>query len=211
MRVTDSDDARQQFRSLEEAMKRADREGGPRRYPRRVVLRAATIAAVGGASALPAILAACGGGKSATTTSSKSTGSTGSSSNGSDITASSNLTPIPEGQFKYSRYPLVEKYNWRNLPWGGTTTTGGNLVSNPLQPPNWNPLQQISMDNYGGRIWDTLGRILYGQNVDMHRVNLQPSLATKWPPEATPDAMNFTFRFSRASSLRTCPQPMAGS
>jgi hypothetical protein len=170
MRLTDSEDTWHLYRSVEEAMKRADREGGTRRYPRRLVLRAATLAAVGGASALPALLAACGGGSKSPTTSSKSTGSAVSTSNGPDITASNNLTPIPEGQFKYSRYPLVDKYNWRYLPWGGTPTQGGNLVANPLQPPNWNPLQQISMDNYGGRLWSTLGRILYGPNVDMHRV-----------------------------------------
>jgi hypothetical protein len=45
MRPMDPEDQRRYYRELEQAMKRADRSGEPRRYPRRVVLRATTLAA----------------------------------------------------------------------------------------------------------------------------------------------------------------------
>src|SRR5579883_832667 len=205
--MEDEEELSRYYRSLEEAMKWAEREGGPRRYPRRVVLRASTLAALGGATVMPALLAACGGSsKSNATTGNASKGAappgnaaaTSAATNGGpDITGTQNLTPIPDGQFKYSRYPLVEKYNWRYLPWGGTPTQGGNLVSNPLQPPNWNPLRQPALNSYCGRLWSTLGRILYGPNVDMEKVNLQGDLASKWPPEATPDGLNFTYQITQ--------------
>ncbi len=216
--MTGNEDQSRYYRAWESAMKRADREGGPRRYPRRVVFRAGTIAALGGASILPALLAACSGGSSKPPAPSAATSATkpasaggaaaspgaasgsaagGSSAVSGDISAATNLPPLADGQFKYSRYPLVEKYNYRNLQWGGTPTQGGNLVSNPLQPPNWNILAQPSMNNYGGRLFNTLGHIVYGTGIDMEKVQLAGDLAAKWPPEATPDGMSFTYTLNQ--------------
>ena len=41
------------------------------------------------------------------------------------------------GAFKYSRYPAIEKYNWRSLPWGATPYVDGKMVLGRATPTNW--------------------------------------------------------------------------
>src|SRR3970040_3146613 len=72
---------------------------------RRFVIKGGTLAALGGAAALPQLMAACAGG-----------GAQQEKSVGTELAA---------GAFKYSRFPLVEKYNWRLVPWAMTPYYGG--------------------------------------------------------------------------------------
>jgi hypothetical protein len=67
------------------------------RVPRGIVVKGGTLAALGGASAIAQILAACASGAAEDTS----------------------LTQMSvEGAYKYSKFPMIEKYNWRNLPVG---------------------------------------------------------------------------------------------
>src|SRR5437867_2491221 len=89
-----------------------------RTIPRRLVVKAGTLLALGGTSAVSQILAACSSGAQQTEQLERAVG---------------------EGQYKWSKYPMVEKYNFRNLPWGGTPYIDGTLHSGYWSgPANWN-------------------------------------------------------------------------
>jgi len=83
---------------------------------RRFVIKAGTLAALGGASALNALIAACAGGARQEEISAKE---------------------LEAGAFKYSRYPHVEKYNWRSLPWGEKPYLDGKMVLPKAPPAHW--------------------------------------------------------------------------
>src|SRR5688572_6135407 len=76
-----------------------------RSAPRRLFIKAATLSALGGVGAINALIAACAGGAAQ-----------------QDGLASKELEA---GAFTYSRYPHIERYNWRNLSWGGTPYVDG--------------------------------------------------------------------------------------
>jgi hypothetical protein len=88
------------------------------RVPRSLVVKAGTLAALGGASAVAQLLAACAGGGA-------SDAGTGGQTAG-------------EGAYKWSKYTMIEKYNWRNLPWGGTPYLDGVLTMSG-SGTNWDP------------------------------------------------------------------------
>ena len=83
---------------------------------RQFVIKAGTLAALGGASALNALIAACAGGAKQEALGAKE---------------------LEAGKFTYSRYPHIEKYNWRILPWGETPYIDGKFVQNRGTPANW--------------------------------------------------------------------------
>ena len=87
-----------------------------RALSRRFVLKAGTLAALGGTAALSQLIAACAGGASRTTVDTKE---------------------IEAGAFKYSRYPAIEKYNWRSLPWVQTPLVDGKFVRSGTGPNDW--------------------------------------------------------------------------
>jgi len=92
-----------------------------RAAPRRFVIKAGTLAALGGMGGLNALMAACAGGASRD--------------------AGLATQELEAGAFKYSRYPAIEKYNWRSLPWGGTPYVDGKMVLGKSTPANWDFLR----------------------------------------------------------------------
>ena len=107
---------------------------------RRFVMKAGTLAALGGASALSQLMAACAGGAAQ---------------------EASVGTELAEGSFKYSRFPLVEKYNWRLVKWDMTPYYGGTLNDGYAPPNTWDILK-TSPTTSGGRYRQTLYRLHYG-------------------------------------------------
>ncbi|HLF08728.1 MAG TPA: ABC transporter substrate-binding protein [Dehalococcoidia bacterium] len=110
---------------------------------RRFVIKAGTLAALGGAAALPQLMAACAGGGAQQET------SVG--------------TELATGAFKYSRFPLVERYNWRLVPWEMTPYYGGEYRDSLIAQlaTTWDMLRN-SPTSKGGRFWQTLYRLHYG-------------------------------------------------
>lgn len=88
-----------------------------RYFSRRVVIKASTLAALGGASALNGLLAACG---------------TGAQTQPEGLSAE-----LAAGAYKYSRFPMIEKYNVRNLRWGGTPYLDGKAAVAISPPQHW--------------------------------------------------------------------------
>lgn len=132
---------------------------------RSVAVRAGTLLALGGVSALNGLLAACARGQAQETT---------------------GVQELAEGTYRFSRYPLVEKYNWRLLPWGGTPYVGGH-VQQPISPPsNWDPFR--TGPGYTGQFFSALARVPFGPGVDMEKLSVEGDLAERWEP-----ARDFSF------------------
>jgi len=108
---------------------------------RRFVIKAGTLAALGGASAMSQLMAACA------------------TSGSRDIVAGG--AELAEGSFKYSRFPMVEKYNWRLVKWDMTPYYGGTFIDDFTPPNTWDNLRN-SPTTKGGRNWQTLYRLHYG-------------------------------------------------
>src|SRR3989304_2344230 len=130
------------------------------RVPRSLAIRAGTLAALGGASVLSQILAACAGGGAEPET----TGGTSA-----------------EGSYKYSKFPYIEKYNWRNLPWGGTPYVDGTLVMSGSGANNWDMVRQPSgvLTSYGS-VMDNLLNKRYGAGAHMERDEIEGHITDKW-------------------------------
>jgi len=107
---------------------------------RRFVIKAGTLAALGGSAALSQLMAACAGGGSQTIVTGGELG---------------------EGAFKFSRFPLVEKYNWRLVQWDMTPYYGGEYLEQSA-PVNTYDMLRNSPTSKGGRWWQTLYRLHYG-------------------------------------------------
>jgi peptide/nickel transport system substrate-binding protein len=118
---------------------------------RRFVIKAGTLAALGGATAMSQLMEACAGGAAKET------------SVGSELAA---------GSFKYSRFPMVEQYNWRLVKWDMTPYYGGTFIDQYTPPNNWDMLK-TSRTTPGGRPWQTLYRLHYGP----------PTETPGWPVE----------------------------
>ncbi len=127
------------------------------RVPRNVVLKAGTLAALGGASALSQLLAACAEG--------------GASTSDEVVRASA------EGSYKYSKYPHIEKFNFRNLPWPATPYVDGVTLDSSL-PANWDFLRS-RVTSQGGRHMNTLLHKRYGAGADMLQDEIEGHLADK--------------------------------
>ncbi len=119
---------------------------------RRFVIKAGTLAALGGSTALAQIMAACAGGAAR------------------EISVGSELEA---GSFKYSRFPLVEKYNWRLVKWDMTPYYGGEYRedSNPVSSYD---ILRNSPSTPGGRWWQTLYRLHYGPGYEQPGWPVQP-------------------------------------
>ena len=128
------------------------------RVPRSLVIRGGTLAALGGASAVAQILAACAGGAA------RDAGLGGATA--------------AEGAFKYSRFVMIEKYNWRLLPWGGTPYVDGSLSMSGSGPSNWDFMRR-SLTSYG-QVMDNLLNKRYGAGADMELDELEGHLADRW-------------------------------
>jgi ABC-type transport system substrate-binding protein len=119
---------------------------------RRFVIKAGTLAALGGSSALSQLMAACAAGGAQTTTP------------GGELA---------EGAFKYSRFPLVEKYNWRLVKWDMTPYFGGEYREDSAPVNVYEPLRN-SPTSKGGRWWQTLYRLHYGPGSETAGWPVQP-------------------------------------
>ena len=126
------------------------------RIPRSIVIKAGSLAALGGASALSQLLAAC----------------TLGASEQEDISRAST-----EGSYKWSKYPMIEKYNFRSMPWPTTPYVDGVTIDSSI-PANWDFLRARLTSN-GGRHMNTLFHKRYGAGADMQQDVLEGHLADK--------------------------------
>ena len=142
---------------------------------RRFVIKAGTLAALGGSSALSQLMAACASGGS------------------QSITTGGEL--LGQGSFKYSRYPLVEKYNWRLVKWDMTPYYGGTFIDQSAPVNTWDILRN-SPTSKAGRWWQTLYRLHYGpasetagwpvqtmdyEDTDGKPIRIEPNAAAEMP------------------------------
>src|SRR3972149_3078210 len=127
------------------------------RVPRSLVVKAGTLAALGGGAAISQLLAACAGGAAEKET---------------VIRASA------EGTYKYSKYPYIEKYNWRSLPWGGSPYVDGTLVMTGSGASNWD-FVRLFLTSYG-QMMDNLLNKRYGADPDMGKDELEGHMADRW-------------------------------
>ncbi len=107
---------------------------------RRFVIKAGTLAALGGQAAMSQLMAACAGGGAQSTIGGEE---------------------LAEGAFKYSRFPMVEKYNWRLIKWDMTPYYGGTFIDHLAPPNTWDILRNTPTTK-AGRWWQTLYRLHYG-------------------------------------------------
>jgi ABC-type transport system substrate-binding protein len=119
---------------------------------RRFVIKAGTLAALGGTSALNQLMAACAG-----------SGAQSGLSSGE----------LEAGAFKFSRFPIVEKYNWRLVKWDMTPYYGGEYLEDSSPINVYEPLR-TSPTSKGGRWWQTLYRLHYGPGSDTPGWGVQP-------------------------------------
>lgn len=150
------------------------------RASRQLVIRAGTLAALGGASAINGLLAACAAGSQ-----------------------EPELLQLTEaGQYKYSRYPLVEKYHWRTLPWPTTPYIGGQEISPSSPPQHWNVLRSdLPATN---AVSNTLMQIRagFGANYDINDVGVSDIVERM---EHSPDLSTWTFYLKRGVRWHNIP------
>ena len=127
------------------------------RVPRNLVVKTGTLLTLGGASAVSQLLTAC----------------TQAASREADLSA-----PSAEGSYKYSKYPLIERYNWRSLPWGGTPYVDGRLQMQGSGVANWD-FVRFANTSYG-TIMDNLLNKRYGAGADMLKDELEGHIADRW-------------------------------
>lgn len=139
---------------------------------RSLFLRGSTLAALGGASALNSLLAAC--------------------ASGAETVQREVQREAERGTYQYSRYPLVEKYNWRLLPWGGTPYYGGHALEPNNDPPsNWDFFNSL-MHSHTGRSHQRLMRNKYGPGAHMERLDTDKDFEGDLALEARP-ARDFSY------------------
>jgi hypothetical protein len=119
---------------------------------RRFVIKAGTLAALGGASAMSQLMAACAGGGAQSTLGGEE---------------------LAEGAFKYSRFPMVEKFNWRLIKWDMTPYYGGTFIDHLTPPNTWDILRNTPTTK-AGRWWQTLYRLHYGPPTETAGWPVQP-------------------------------------
>jgi len=135
---------------------------------RGLIVKGTTLLALGGASAVTQLLAACAS-------------SGGQESVAREISA--------EGAYKYSKYPYIEQYNFRNLPWGGTPYVDGVHHRPQNAPRNWDVFKN-GLQSYA--VWlDTLRKKRYGAGANMLDEELQDNLASVTP---APDYSYWDFK-----------------
>jgi hypothetical protein len=107
------------------------------------VVKASTLAALGGSAAISQLLAACAGGGATT----------------------DELTRVSEeGAYKWSKYPLVEKYNYRNLPWTATPYYDGLSLGPHRGGPNSWDIVRVATTGMG--IFDNVVAKKYGPDIE---------------------------------------------
>ncbi len=139
------------------------------RLPRSLVVRAGTLAALGGSTALGQLLAAC-------------------AASGSGKTATVGITA--EGSYKYSRFPAIEKYNFRNLPWPTTPYVDGTIIFRHDAGANRWDFARLSLAGWGCIMQALLAK-RYGPGVDMNKDEIVGRLADTWGP--APDYSYYDF------------------
>ena len=123
--------------------------------PRSLMVKGTTLLALGGTSAVTQLLAACAGGAS-------------------QESVTREISEV--GAYKYSKYPFIEKYNFRNMPWPSTPYVDGVHMRPQGAPRSWNVFRN-GLQSYG--IWlDTLRKKRYGAGANMLNEDLQDNLAS---------------------------------
>jgi peptide/nickel transport system substrate-binding protein len=112
---------------------------------------------------------------------------------------------LEEGAYKYSPLPLVEKYNWRNLPRGGTPYLGGTISQTYTTPPaNWDLMRPTGLMPH---VLHTSGLLNTRHDLepdsDMDLEIVQGDVAESWQP--APDFSSWTFRLHRDVYFQDIP------
>lgn len=139
---------------------------------RRLAIKGATLAALGGSSALSALLAACAPG----------------SADRADVSGR-----LEEGRYEYSPFPLVEKYHWRKQPFAEPPFYGGTMVHVQSQAPrNWNHVKGVGAGNsgWGGQAFQTLLALPVAPDANMDELTLEGTMLESIEP--SPDYMVWT-------------------
>ena len=130
-----------------------------RALSRRLVIRAGTLAALGGASALPSLLAACARAAE------------------EGVPPEQIAAEGPEGRLAWI-HPYAVKYHWRRLPWPTEPYYDGTLV--PTSIGGWSTFELVTRpQTSGGFIWEQLMRPKYGAGADMDHLEMIPGLADR--------------------------------
>jgi peptide/nickel transport system substrate-binding protein len=106
-----------------------------------------------------------------------------------------------------ARYPLVAKYNWRKLDWGGKPYVGGTLQVAGYPPPDYNLMTTETLTQfpiYMNALF--YPPIHYGNNLDTGTV--EPDLVQR--AEHTPDYMSWTFTLPQNVYFQDLP-PVNGA
>lgn len=139
------------------------------RASRRLLIRAGTLASLGGVSALNSLLAACAAGRQ----------------------EQELVQKVSEaGTYKYSRYPLVEKYNWRNLPKPGTPYIGGHGQRALSPPSHWDLLTQ-GISTPFPPFYNGLLHMRHDFEANLDGFDFETDMATSF--EHAPDFSSWTF------------------
>jgi peptide/nickel transport system substrate-binding protein len=127
------------------------------RVPRSLVVKGTTLLALGGAGAVNQILAACAA-------------SAGREGVTKEIST--------EGSYKWSKFPYIEKYNFRNLPWPTTPYWDGVHARSGGGNASWDVFRNGLQSEF---VWDTLRNKRYGADVNMLNEELKDNLASVAP------------------------------
>lgn len=174
---------------------------------RSFTVRAGTLAALGGASAINALLAAC--------------------AQVAGEKADSALETRSLKDYQYSPFPLVERYHWRRQHFQEPPYIGGNMYHSSTSPANWNHVKGVGAGNsgWGGVAFQTLlalhvtsdpDAVRTGDNANMDEITLLKAMLDDFSP--APDFMSWTGKLTRgiyfhefkAGEHKVYPDPVKG-
>jgi peptide/nickel transport system substrate-binding protein len=166
---------------------------------RRLFLKGSTLAMLGGGAALSEFLAACSSSSnnnssknSAAPAGTKAGGVSGSPLAGSASTAGIGTPVAKSGAL--SPYPLVDKYNWQRLDWGGKPTRGGEIIHGGAGTANWDLMKTTTLTPappyYNGLYYFLLDHAV--DNASLNGQVFAPDLAID--TQHTPDFQTWTFK-----------------
>ena len=146
---------------------------------RSLVIRAGTLAALGGASALSSLLAACARG----------------------TVERDAATETGEARLAWL-HPYAQKYHWRNLPWPTEPYYDGTLMPTSITGVSSFELATMPQSS-GGCFWDQLTHSRYGAGADMDFLEQVPALAERVTP--APDFSYYDYHIRRNAYFHDFP------
>lgn len=129
---------------------------------RRLIVKAGTIAGLGGWSTLNVLIAAC-------------------ANRGAQIRDEVQAM-LAEGQYQYSPFPLADRYHWKRLVWKDPPYYGGHLQHTASSPPSWDGLRTGGNTAYGGVSFQTLLTLKRGPETNFDKVELINQMVDDFAP-----------------------------